>query len=189
VPSISGKTIGTTANSSYLELNLFASAGSDLNTRASSIGIQNFTLELWGVQVEYGSSPTYFTTASGSIAGELDLCQRYYQRAEGGFIGIGLSANSTTAYATVPFPNEMRRVSSVGGSGVRIYDGNGFDNATAALMSSDGRVGQLQLTGSGFPSAGVAISVEATFLEFIGEKCFYFRYFFFQCCFDSFQFI
>jgi hypothetical protein len=80
VPSLTGKTLGTTANTSYLELNLWTSSGSTNAARASSIGIQNFTASIWGVQLEYASSATYFTTASGSIAGELALAQRYYQR-------------------------------------------------------------------------------------------------------------
>jgi hypothetical protein len=34
----------------------------------------------WGVQFETGSYPTAFTTASGTLQGELSLCQRYYNR-------------------------------------------------------------------------------------------------------------
>lgn len=79
-PSITGKTIGTTANSSYLELNLWTSSGSTNATRASSIGIQNWTADIWGVQVEAGSVATPFTTAGGTLQGELALCQRYYVR-------------------------------------------------------------------------------------------------------------
>ena len=54
VPSISGKTLGTT-NNSFLAANLWLSAGSDNATRASSIGLQNNTFQIWGVQVEAGS--------------------------------------------------------------------------------------------------------------------------------------
>lgn len=78
VPSISGKTLGTTANSSYLELNLWISSGSTNASRASSIGIQNFTASIWGVQIENGTVATPFQTATGTLLGEYMLCQRYY---------------------------------------------------------------------------------------------------------------
>ena len=80
VPSISGKTIGSTANSSYLELNLWTSAGATYATRASSVGVQNFTASIWGVQAEYGSLATPFQISTGTIQGELSACMRYYQK-------------------------------------------------------------------------------------------------------------
>ena len=65
LPSISGKTVGT---SSYLEL--------DLTWPQNS----TFTLDVWGVQAEAGPVATPFTTASGTLQGELALAQRYYFR-------------------------------------------------------------------------------------------------------------
>jgi len=114
VPSISGKTIGSTANTSYLELNLWTSSGATNATRASSIGIQNFTASIWGVQVEYGSTATPFQTASGgSPQAELAMCQRYYHRFTGGgssdsLINSGLGFSTTVAMFVFNLGTTMR---------------------------------------------------------------------------------
>jgi hypothetical protein len=79
VPSISGKTIGTTEDG-FLAIQLWQSIGSDYTTGfPSGIGLQNFTLSLWGVQVEAGSTATAFQTATGTLQGELAACQRYFE--------------------------------------------------------------------------------------------------------------
>jgi hypothetical protein len=65
VPSISGKTITT---SDFLAVDI----GQLVNTSTDS-----WTLDLWGVQLEYGSKATPFQTATGTIQGELAACQRY----------------------------------------------------------------------------------------------------------------
>ena len=80
LPSISGKTLGTD-NNSRLEYNIWVSAGSAFNSRTGSLGIQTNTFDLWGFQLEAGNVMTPFTTASGSIGGELALCQYYFNRA------------------------------------------------------------------------------------------------------------
>jgi hypothetical protein len=79
------------------------------------MGIQTGTFDFWGVQVEAastGSTASPFQTASGSIAGELALCQRYYWRnqatgtASQFYIGAGTAA--TTAQFTIPISVKMR---------------------------------------------------------------------------------
>jgi hypothetical protein len=77
LPSVSGKTIGT---SSFIDATIWLSAGTNFNARTGSLGIQSNTFDIWGVQVEYGSIATPFQTATGTIQGELDACQRYYEK-------------------------------------------------------------------------------------------------------------
>ena len=96
VPSISGKTVGT---SSHFILDLYF-----LESGAK-------TVDLWGVQVEYGSTATPFQTATGTIQGELAACQRYYYRftpTATSRIGVGYSDSTTFANINVVFPVQMR---------------------------------------------------------------------------------
>ena len=110
VPSITGKTIGA---GSSLTLNLMFSAGSDYNSRSGSLGIQSNTFDIWGVQVEAGSVATAFQTATGTLAGELAACQRYYVRFNDptntrGNIGSAIRYSGTNALALVYLPVTMR---------------------------------------------------------------------------------
>jgi hypothetical protein len=89
VASIAGKTIGTDNNDN---LNISFGQGTSISTDA-------WTLDIWGVQVEAGSVATPFQTASGSIGGELALCQRYYWRTTPG-IAAGLLASGSALTTT-----------------------------------------------------------------------------------------
>jgi hypothetical protein len=64
IPSISGKTIGT---SSYLEV----------RPLVGSTAVTGNNIDIWGVQVENGNIATQFEQRH--ISDELRMCQRYYQ--------------------------------------------------------------------------------------------------------------
>ena len=98
VPSISGKTIGT---SSYLEFSPYQNSGV---TNSGSV-------DFWGWQVEAGSTATAFQTATGSIGGELSLCQRYYYRTTtgaGAFRASGMNITGAIADVCIPLQTTMR---------------------------------------------------------------------------------
>jgi hypothetical protein len=95
VPSVSGKTIGT---SSALELRFFL-----------PVGANTFTFDIWGVQLETGSIATPFQTATGTIQGELAACQRYYYRRSGfGYYASGYCNSTTNADFVISHPTTMR---------------------------------------------------------------------------------
>ena len=104
IPSISGKTIGTTTDG-FLGILLWTSAGSDFNTRTDSLGTQSETIDFWGVQVEAGSVATAFQTATGTLAGELAACMRYYQEIQ---FGAGSAADGSNIDFMLPHTTTMR---------------------------------------------------------------------------------
>jgi hypothetical protein len=96
IPSIAGKTVGT---GSYLVLRFSQPSGVTM------------TLDYWGVQAEAGSTSTNFTTATGTIQGELAACQRYYWRPISGiyqYIATGQNYATTNSIAILQFPVTMR---------------------------------------------------------------------------------
>ena len=83
IPSISGKTVGA---SSYINPFIYYVSGTVANT----------SIDIWGVQLEQGSTATAFQTATGTIQGELAACQRYYYvHASGATVAIGVGYNET----------------------------------------------------------------------------------------------
>ena len=110
MPSVSGKTIGT---GSAIETIIFTSNGATLQASGyAAVGVQNATIDIWGVQAEAGSVATPFSTATGTLSGELAACQRYYWRAGGDnayqYFAIGTSTSSTQAAIFVQNPVTMR---------------------------------------------------------------------------------
>jgi len=97
VPSISGKTIGTTTPG-YLGLRIFVPINA------------TFTLDVWGVQVEAGSAATPFETEQLEVT--LAKCQRYYFRSTANTLNTlfaqGIASSTTAVEYIVPLPVPMR---------------------------------------------------------------------------------
>jgi hypothetical protein len=142
VPSISGKSIGTDINSSFVQCTFWLSAGSDFNTRSNTLGLQNNTFDFWGVQVEAGSVATAFQTATGTLAGELAACQRYYQRYGGQaayqVLGTGMTNTTTNVYGLFSLPVPMRVIPTSVDFSTLVYqqsEGGLFAISSAAFNS------------------------------------------------------
>jgi hypothetical protein len=159
VPSISGKTIGTTANTSQISLALWTSAGSTHNARTGSLGIQNATINFWGIQVEASNTATAFQTATGTIQGELAACQRYYYRtgtndsaAYGILTGTGWADDSTSTIALLPLPVTMRVAPTAVDyptiSLLRTYGYGGAQALTALVLGSQTSANFVYLDGT-----------------------------------------
>jgi len=129
LPSVVGKTIGA----------------------GSSIGLLLYTpttgvnVDFWGVQLEAGSVATPFTTASGTLQGELSLCQRYYQRFTAGSaaaywrIAIGQNLNTTQSQFVFPLRTTMRGVPAYNASGsFTVRQGDSAIGTSAPILQGDG---------------------------------------------------
>jgi hypothetical protein len=124
VPSVSGKTIGTT---SYLTCLLWLTGGSTWNTRASSIGNQTNTFSIWGVQAEASNTATAFQTATGTLQGELAACQRYYQRFSGSTVATGFASSTTVAQFVLNHKVSLRNATvSLGQNTMGAWDVTSF---------------------------------------------------------------
>jgi hypothetical protein len=142
VPSIAGKTIGT---SNSVQADIWTSAGSAISAY-SSVGNQNATIDIWGLQVEAGSTATAFQTATGTIQGELAACQRYYWQYSPSttWITMGTYANAGFIVGVVQHPVTMRTgptlTSTTGTNYYQAVDSgttDGLNSLTIYLSSPD----------------------------------------------------
>lgn len=77
IPSVIGKTLGSTAGTDYTEFRFWMSSGTTNNTIAGGVGVQSATFTFWGMQLEIASSVS--ALEKPQITYELQQCQRFYQ--------------------------------------------------------------------------------------------------------------
>lgn len=97
----------------------------------------NDWIEFTGAQLEIGAVPTPFQHSSGTVAGELNACQRYFQRhglVSGAFLAIGYGSGTTTTNTFWSISPAMRVApTSVAYSSVELVDGAGGTIAVTGL--------------------------------------------------------
>ena len=128
VPSTSGKTLGTNGDDSTTVW-LWLSAGTTYNVASGTVGVQSYTLQLWGVQLEIAAPGQTQPTPLEKPDPELQLrqCQRFYI---GMSFVFGQYAGSSGTYINLPFPQTMRAAPTVTLSGIV------YTNGSAASVNS-----------------------------------------------------
>jgi len=139
LPSISGKTVG-----SGNALQIF------IRVANPTTGL---TWDMSNLQIEAGSVATPFTTATGTLSGELQACQRYYYRTTQNANLIlstyGIGNSTTVAYCPIPLPVIMRVTpTALDYSSIYISDSvNGFTGiASVTVSTSSNAMGEAAVT-------------------------------------------
>lgn len=140
MPSISGKTI---------------SGGNDCIT-INIKGAINNALDIWGVQLEAGSTATPFSRNASSIQGELAACQRYYQRITQStstrwLSGIMTATSTSNLQGAFPLATTMRTTPTV----------NDYANVSASPDNISTGLTVSAVTLSGFSENGNVVIMNA----------------------------
>jgi len=108
LPSISGKTLGTN-NDHFTALQIYFSSGATQNAAAGNIGVQSGTVNLYGVQLELGSTATPLEKLDPVT--QLQQCQRFFYT--GQIVFGGYQPASSNMYVTSPLPVTMRAAPTI----------------------------------------------------------------------------
>jgi hypothetical protein len=146
IPSLAGKTISSSDHTLQMIL-------------APTFNIAQ-TIDIWGIQLEEGSVATPFSTATGTIQGELAACQRYYYKigpSDGSsssflYSPLGMANATTQVIVTFPFPQIMRvKPTSIEYTNPRVSDGANVSTATSLILGdASSSLGSVNVNGSGF---------------------------------------
>jgi hypothetical protein len=159
VPSISGKTIGT-SNNDCVRVLFWTSAGSDYNARTNSLGLQTIGVDLWGVHIKVGTHTTAATDLykQPEFGSELARCRRYFRLSPTG-IPLTVNTNNTYMGVSIPFDQPMRGTPAVTQLTTSVYGitmgpntGSDFNSTNSAIDSVNADasgIARIRLTGLG----------------------------------------
>jgi hypothetical protein len=103
MPSIAGMTLGTNGDD-YSGLALFLSSGATNAAASGNVGVQSGTVNIWGVQLEIGSTAT--PLEKPDLQQELAKAQRFFQVGTINLAGYGGAGIGASYF--MPFPVPMR---------------------------------------------------------------------------------
>lgn len=159
IPSIIGMSLGSNYDS-WTALNFFGSSGATYNDPAGQIGVQaGCGFDLWGVQVEEGSTVTDLEV--GSASASLAACQRFYQ------IYPSITVNGYTPapnnfFTNIVFNNPMQQTPT---ATLNISGSVGVATPTA-VSAVDFSSAQLRTgIGAGYGIENVSLSLSCEFIE------------------------
>jgi hypothetical protein len=128
IPSIVGKTLGTSATDVFT-IYFWFTCGATNSAIAGNPGVQSATFQIWGVQLEIGIAATALEKPDPRY--DLANCQRFYQV---GYATMSFYGVSGWGYGSqYPFPVVMRATPTMAISGTPSYTGS-----TAASISASG---------------------------------------------------
>jgi|688.fasta_scaffold57553_3 hypothetical protein len=117
-------------------------AGLRFQLAENAVGPSGAYWEMAQAQLEVGSVATPFTTATGTVQGELAACSRYYQRLNvpAGFSDAvsGWQPSTTNALIQIPLTSAMRVTPSIGSTNGWISDTVTFNVAIATIQVLSG---------------------------------------------------
>ena len=163
--SVTGKTIGAGSYAQWIIR--FAAATAQ-------------TIQIWGVQLEYGSKATPFETASGSIQGELAMCQRYCYVIQGNTtnassLGTGYWNGTTAVVGFISPKSKMRTTPTLIYNVVTDFEalqvGVSWNAVTAITLTAEANsdLAQFQVTTTGGTNGQAAnIRLKALSTAYIG---------------------
>lgn len=135
VPSVSGKVVGTNLDDA-LTLNIWTSGGSTYNSRTGSIGLQNWNVNFFKMQLEEGKMATPFEVLPYQI--QLAWCQRYFERVD--YYGTQGSLGETGAYAPLEtYRNIQFKVRKRAVPNMSVASWTNYDNGSRTSESFTGK--------------------------------------------------
>jgi hypothetical protein len=141
IPSISGKTIGT---SSYLSIYF-----------AIGVSPATYSFDIWGVQLEAASTASNFQTATGTKQGELAACRYYYSKFDAstsagndGAFTTGVCYSTTVPVIPFSFPQMRVRPSFATSGSFELVIGGSVPVITALGVAFDATTFSISMTGT-----------------------------------------